>query len=51
MKKSELIQLYVLLNKFRDEHIDITNTQLQTYFDAVDDAIDYELSTEDKLSQ
>lgn len=46
MKQSELTQLYVLLNKFREEYVNVDDLQLQSHFDAVDDTIDKELSSE-----
>ena len=43
MKNSELIQLYVLLNKFRDEYISEDDVRMNTSFDIVDDCIDNKL--------
>lgn len=44
MKQSELTQLYVLLNRFKDEYIPIKPSKVNEAFDIVDDAIDNALS-------
>ena len=44
MKQSELTQLYVLLNRFREEYVPIKSSKVNEAFDIVDDAIDNALS-------
>ena len=44
MKQSEITQLYVLLNKFRDEYVHTKHAKVIEAFDIVDDVIDHTLS-------
>lgn len=44
MKQSEITQLYVLLNKFRDEYVHTKHAKVIEAFDIVDDTIDHQLS-------
>ena len=44
LKQSELTQLYVLLNRFREEYVPIKPSKVNEAFDIVDDAIDNALS-------
>ena len=44
MKQSEITQLYVLLNKFRDEYVHTKHAKVVEAFDIVGDVIDHELS-------
>lgn len=44
MKQSEITQLYVLLNRFRDEYVHTKHVKVIEAFDIVADTIDHQLS-------
>lgn len=44
MKQSELTQLSVLLNKFRDEYVPNKPSKVNEAFDIVNDTIDHTIS-------